>query len=403
MPSTSQVLMFDNFRFNVATHELLRVGDGAGAPILLGSRAADLLLLLLRRPGELVAKNEIMEAVWPNAVMQESNLPVQISALRRALDAGRSGASSIQTVPGRGYRFTLRVTGYDEAETGLPVIASGARTPDAVEPSCEVSGRVPEFVPAGGIVWTAKWRRFGAAAVAVLLCATVVVVYWRGFFTDQPVGRITERPAPLQPDKLNQSAEPAELAPRPQPPSFAAVAIDLSGTWHADNGGVYAIKQSGSAVTWEAVSGDNGATWTHTFNGVIQDNVINGRFFDRPPGRGRNAADLTLKIVDNEHLLQIGSLQCGPGLVPREAFVGDRVCASSAVHDQTIADNITAPSRTLPNGLCIPDYVWRRAIPGDRVCVTTTTRDRTRSDNMTGTSSGPFGTRVWTRAISAQP
>src|SRR5260370_1095336 len=54
-------------------------------------------------------QSEIMDAVWPNTAVEESNLTVQISALRRALDGGGSGASYIQTVPGRGYRFTPRV------------------------------------------------------------------------------------------------------------------------------------------------------------------------------------------------------------------------------------------------------------------------------------------------------
>jgi DNA-binding winged helix-turn-helix (wHTH) protein/uncharacterized membrane protein HdeD (DUF308 family) len=103
----SRCVIFGDFRFNVPTRELLRVGNqGSATPISLGSRAADLLHLFLHRPGELITKSEIMDAVWPNTAVEESNLTVQISALRRALDGGGSGASYIQTVPGRGYRFT---------------------------------------------------------------------------------------------------------------------------------------------------------------------------------------------------------------------------------------------------------------------------------------------------------
>src|SRR5579863_10398488 len=101
MHPASRLLIFETFRFNSQSRELLRVSDeGSATAIPLGSRAADLLLLFLQRPGDLVTKNEIMTAVWPNAAMDESNLTVQISALRRALDTDRSGASSIQTVPG---------------------------------------------------------------------------------------------------------------------------------------------------------------------------------------------------------------------------------------------------------------------------------------------------------------
>jgi DNA-binding winged helix-turn-helix (wHTH) protein len=188
----SRSLLFDNFRFNVPTRELLRVGnEGPGTPISLGSRAADLLLLFLDRPGELVTKSEIMDAVWPNAVVEDSNLTVQISALRRALDAGRSGASAIQTVPGRGYRFTLQVAGNDEGATSLPVSTSGALVPGPIEPLSDAEGAMPEPVPAaslpqavaaapalarGGMGRMVKWALLGAAAVVAFMSAAAAVI-----------------------------------------------------------------------------------------------------------------------------------------------------------------------------------------------------------------------------------
>jgi DNA-binding winged helix-turn-helix (wHTH) protein/uncharacterized membrane protein HdeD (DUF308 family) len=103
----SQCVVFGDFRFNLPTRELLRIGNhGSATPVTLGSRAADLLHLFVDRPGELITKSEIMDAVWPNIAVEESNLTVQVSALRRALGGGRNGARYIQTVPGRGYRFT---------------------------------------------------------------------------------------------------------------------------------------------------------------------------------------------------------------------------------------------------------------------------------------------------------
>jgi DNA-binding winged helix-turn-helix (wHTH) protein/uncharacterized membrane protein HdeD (DUF308 family) len=104
--------------------------DHGSTLVPLGSRAADLLHLFLDRPGELITKSEIMDAVWPNMAVEESNLTVQISALRRALGSGRNGARYIQTVPGRGYRFTPWVDEFAarmEAEnTGLSESADGA-------------------------------------------------------------------------------------------------------------------------------------------------------------------------------------------------------------------------------------------------------------------------------------
>jgi DNA-binding winged helix-turn-helix (wHTH) protein/uncharacterized membrane protein HdeD (DUF308 family) len=125
----SHCVVFGDFRFNVPTRELSRIGNhGSATPVALGSRAADLLHLFLDRPGELITKSEIMDAVWPNTAVEESNLTVQISALRRALGGSRNGARYIQTVPGRGYRFTPRV---DEPASRIEVAKSAdANSPD---------------------------------------------------------------------------------------------------------------------------------------------------------------------------------------------------------------------------------------------------------------------------------
>jgi hypothetical protein len=72
MLSTTQILTFGDFRFDTSTRELSRSIDiGSSKPIPLGSRAAELLLLFLRRPGDLVTKNEIMDAVWPNTACHQ--------------------------------------------------------------------------------------------------------------------------------------------------------------------------------------------------------------------------------------------------------------------------------------------------------------------------------------------
>ena len=76
----------------------------AGRPVVLGSRALDLLIALLERPGELVTKAELVARAWPETQVEESNLRVQISAIRRALK-DQSGEAYIVAVSGRGYRF----------------------------------------------------------------------------------------------------------------------------------------------------------------------------------------------------------------------------------------------------------------------------------------------------------
>jgi TolB-like protein/DNA-binding winged helix-turn-helix (wHTH) protein len=109
MLGSADAFLFEGFRLE--SGGLYRLGEtGVATPVALGSRALDLLGLLVRRRGELVSKDEIMAAVWSRTVVEENNLTVQIAALRRVLDAGRVQGSCIQTVPGRGYRFAVPVT-----------------------------------------------------------------------------------------------------------------------------------------------------------------------------------------------------------------------------------------------------------------------------------------------------
>ncbi len=73
-----------------------------GHPAALGSRAFDVLLVLAERTGQLVTKNELLDLVWPGVIVEENNLQVQISTLRKLL-----GPEVIVTIPGRGYRLAM--------------------------------------------------------------------------------------------------------------------------------------------------------------------------------------------------------------------------------------------------------------------------------------------------------
>jgi adenylate cyclase len=99
--------------------------DEAGfqAPVPLGSRALEVLTVLVRQAGELVPRQMIIEAVWPHTTVEDSNLPVQIATLRRVLDGGNRDASCIRTVTGRGYRFAAQVTlqgSHDQPDNLIP-------------------------------------------------------------------------------------------------------------------------------------------------------------------------------------------------------------------------------------------------------------------------------------------
>src|SRR5271169_3644031 len=81
----------------------------ADKPVRLGSRALEILAVLVERPGEMVSKRELVARVWPNTVVEEANLKVHIAALRRALCDGRDGNRYLVNVPGRGYKFVAPV------------------------------------------------------------------------------------------------------------------------------------------------------------------------------------------------------------------------------------------------------------------------------------------------------
>ena len=89
-------------RFELQPGERRLLVDGAVTPLT--SRAFDLLVALVERAGQLVGKDELLARVWPKLVVEESNLQVQVSALRKIL-----GAESIETVAGSGYRFLPKV------------------------------------------------------------------------------------------------------------------------------------------------------------------------------------------------------------------------------------------------------------------------------------------------------
>ena len=118
---STDIFLFEGFRFHRGDRELFRL-DAAGnaSAVSIGSRALDLLGLLVERQGRSVSKTEIIDVVWRGSAVEEANLTVQISALRRVLDRGREQNSCIQTVPGRGYRFVVPVTRVEEDVRAAP-------------------------------------------------------------------------------------------------------------------------------------------------------------------------------------------------------------------------------------------------------------------------------------------
>jgi adenylate cyclase len=144
--SETQIYEFGPFRLDANDRILLR----GGKTVRLTEKVFNILLLLVQRSGHLVTKEELMEQVWPGNIVEENNLTVNMSALRKALREREQGEHYIETVPKRGYRFVAAVREIDnevdltqekesEAFTTTKLGAPGMTTTLAVLPLLNVS------------------------------------------------------------------------------------------------------------------------------------------------------------------------------------------------------------------------------------------------------------------------
>ena len=183
---------FEGFRLDRnAGARFRRRDDATFVPIVLGSRALDVLGALVERAGDLVSRDEFMTAVWPTTVVEDSNLNMQIAALRRVLDEGRADGSCIQTIPGRGYRFNIAVT---RVESSAP-LTSGPRSGNGAEgrttehpkphdpPALSRSGNTPPIDPPR----ERKWLWCGSLALVTgALCLLAIVTVLSNRHLPQP-------------------------------------------------------------------------------------------------------------------------------------------------------------------------------------------------------------------------
>jgi DNA-binding winged helix-turn-helix (wHTH) protein/tetratricopeptide (TPR) repeat protein len=164
---------FGSFELDAAEHRL----TSGGAPVALTSRAFDTLVMLVRHRGRLVTRDELIAAVWGDAIVEEGNLHWTISMVRRAL-AGGPGGPWIETVRGRGYRFIGPVEVLPDPDTTVETtepLADPGPAPEAL----------PERLPA--TLPPRRWRPWLAVGVAVLLLALVA---WTVASRHETAGRL---------------------------------------------------------------------------------------------------------------------------------------------------------------------------------------------------------------------
>ncbi len=138
-----------------------------GQAVALGSRAFDLLSALVAKRDRVVSKNELLDEVWPGLVVEENNLQVQISGLRRVL-----GAQAIATVQGMGYRFTL----VESFGAGRGVAADSAAGAATLPGQAQRHDQRHDQQPDSALTWSREQARDAAPLQAGSATAADVLV-----------------------------------------------------------------------------------------------------------------------------------------------------------------------------------------------------------------------------------
>src|SRR5438132_2863317 len=118
-PAAYGKLKFGPFELSIGERLLRR----EGVVLALGGRALDILIYLARRPGEVIAKRELIDHVWPDVTVEEGSIRVHVAAIRKALGDGQFGNRYIANIKGRGYSFVgnvvSRAGGMESGNTAL--------------------------------------------------------------------------------------------------------------------------------------------------------------------------------------------------------------------------------------------------------------------------------------------
>ncbi|MEJ0041866.1 MAG: winged helix-turn-helix domain-containing protein [Rhizomicrobium sp.] len=125
--SSRDVVAFGPFRLFTLQRRVERSGEPP-EPVAIGGRALDLLIALTERAGQVVGRRELIGLVWPDVIVEESNLRVQMTALRKALGGGAEDNRYIINVPGRGYSFIAPVQRF-VSDGAMPAAAEQPQNP----------------------------------------------------------------------------------------------------------------------------------------------------------------------------------------------------------------------------------------------------------------------------------
>ena len=169
MTEKPEIFEFGPFRVDT----LRRSFEREGQPIAISGKAFEILVVLLRQRGEVVDKDALMRQVWPDTVVEENNITVAISALRKGLAETPSSPKWIVTIPGRGYNFVGEVNCLSaKVETGDAILA-------ADEPSR----------------WSRTvWLSIVGVVLVLLSAGGLIAVYGRNWISPKPIRSVAVLP-----------------------------------------------------------------------------------------------------------------------------------------------------------------------------------------------------------------
>jgi eukaryotic-like serine/threonine-protein kinase len=154
--STETKVLYEFGKFRCDPREHLLFCDGK--PVSLSPKSFEILVVLIRSNGQLLMKDELMRQVWPDSFVEEANLTVNISALRKVLGETSGGLQYIETVPKRGYRFVAPVTEHgDDSKSRPSVKTSEVKPPERLlgAPAAAASASSRRWLLATGLLFVA--------------------------------------------------------------------------------------------------------------------------------------------------------------------------------------------------------------------------------------------------------
>jgi Tol biopolymer transport system component/DNA-binding winged helix-turn-helix (wHTH) protein len=204
---------FGHFRLEPDARLLLHDGQ----PVTLTPKAFDTLLALVRQPGRVLTREELMQEVWPDTFVEEANLTVNISTLRKALGEHPTQHRYIVTVPGRGYRFVAEVKEmWEEGTSGVVREQAAEKKLEEVE-TARATQAEPSVAPRRSRAKHLLW--------ALPLIAVVLLIVWRSNISlTQPAAPLRIVPITSFPGQKSQ-------------PTFSPDGNQVAFVWDGGNGG----------------------------------------------------------------------------------------------------------------------------------------------------------------------